>query len=58
MTDRIQYFGFDVNGRECEVFLGDSFETHLPSRDQIIFRDAGGEVVVNVGDWIDGKPGS
>lgn len=28
--EAIQYLGFEENGEECELFVGDSFETHLP----------------------------
>lgn len=48
----IQYLGFAVNGEACERFLGDAFETHLPSTDQIVFNTPFGEVVCGVGTWI------
>jgi hypothetical protein len=48
----MQYLGFDVNGEECERFLGEAFESHLPSRDEIAVRTPSGEVVASVGDWL------
>lgn len=52
----MQYLGFDLNGRECELYVGDEFETHLPSLDQVVLRDGR---VINAGNYIvrdpDGK---
>lgn len=59
--EAVQFLGFDVNGEECERFLGNSFETHLPNRNEIVVRTVHGEeAVIRVGDWIipDGKPGT
>ena len=52
VIDAMQYRGFDVNGEECEVFIGGSFETHLPSKNQMVIRTLEGELTASVGDWI------
>lgn len=46
----IVYEGFNVNGRECEIFLGDAFETHLPSRNRIVVNTPVGEQDAAAGD--------
>jgi hypothetical protein len=48
----VQYLGFEENGEECERFLGDSFETHLPSEDKIVFCNLEGETTASKGDWL------
>lgn len=50
------YLGFDVNGEECELALGDAFETHIPSLNQIVYRIGGREVVAGVGDALPVRP--
>jgi hypothetical protein len=50
--ESVTYLGFEVNGKECEEALGGSFETHIPSRNQIVYRVDGREVVANVGDSV------
>lgn len=52
VTEAIQYLGFDVNGEECELFLGDAFWTHLPSRNKLEIRTSKGPIIANEGDWI------
>ena len=52
----IQYLGFDVNGRECEIFLGDAFETHLPSRNRIVVNTPRGEQEAAPGDLLISNP--
>jgi hypothetical protein len=52
MNDTIEYLGFDVNGRECEIFLGDAFETHLPSRNRIVLNTPVGEQQAAPGDTL------
>lgn len=49
-VEAIQYQGFDVNGRECEIFAGDQFETHLPSVNRIEIRPFGEQITV--GEWL------
>lgn len=51
--EAVQYLGFEENGEECERFLGDAFESHIPDWDKIVIRlQGGGELVVNKGNWI------
>lgn len=49
IVDAIQYLGFAVNGRECEVFLGDEFNSHIPTRDLIELMNG---VTCSAGSWI------
>src|SRR5664279_1462848 len=46
----IEYLGFDINGGACEIFLGDAFETHLPSRNRIVLHSRLGEQEAAPGD--------
>jgi hypothetical protein len=48
----VQYLGFDTNGKECELFIGDTFESHIPSQDQIRIRTLEGPITASKGDWI------
>lgn len=48
----LQYLGFDENGEECELFIGDSFESHLPSRNQLVIRTLEGDLTASSGDYI------
>jgi hypothetical protein len=50
--EAVQYLGFETNGEECELFLGDDFETHLPSQNQIAIRTLEGELTASKGDWL------
>jgi hypothetical protein len=52
VIEAIQYLGFDVNGEECELFLGDSFWTHLPSQNKLEIRTLEGPITASEGDWI------
>jgi hypothetical protein len=52
-VDRVQYLGFDVNGEQVERILGDLFETHIPSVNEVKYRVDGIEHTVRVGDWVD-----
>ena len=52
VVNAIQYLGFEVNGEECEVFIGDAFETHVPSEDKIEIRTLEGPLTASRGDWI------
>lgn len=53
VTGPVQYLGFDVNGDEVERVLGDLFETHIPSRNEVKYRINGRQYTVQVGDWVD-----
>ncbi len=48
----MEYRGFDENGEACEVWLGDSFMTHLPSQNQIVISTLEGETTASRGDFI------
>jgi hypothetical protein len=50
--EAVQYLGFEENGEECELFLGDAFESHLPDWNEIYIYKSGVVVVVNKDDWI------
>ena len=50
--EAIQFLGFDVNGEECELFIGDSFESHIPSQNKIEIRTLEGPITASAGDWI------
>lgn len=50
--EAVQFLGFDQNAEEVEIFLGDSFETHLPSTNQVVVRTLEGELTASSGDWI------
>jgi hypothetical protein len=52
VIEAVQYLGFNANGEECELFLGDDFETHVPSEDKIVVRTLEGELTASKGDWI------
>lgn len=51
-VEALQYLGFEANGEECERFVGDTFETHLPSTDQLVIRTLEGEITASKGDYI------
>lgn len=38
---------------EFELWLGDAFETWLPSTRQVVIRTPNGERIVNEGEWVD-----
>lgn len=50
-TNRRQFDGEMTN--EFEIWLGDSFESWLPSTRQVAIRTPEGERIVNEGEWID-----
>lgn len=50
--EAIQYNGFLDNGQECEIFIGNAFESHIPSKNQIIIRTLEGEMTASLGDYI------
>jgi hypothetical protein len=50
--EAVQYLGFGVNGGECELFIGDSFESHIPSQDKIEIRTLEGPITASKGDFI------
>lgn len=50
VIEAVQYDG--NNGEEVEGFLGDAFETHLPSTGQIAIRTLEGEITASVGDYV------
>lgn len=52
VIEAIQYLGFDANGEECELFLGDDFWTHLPSQNKLEIRTLEGPIMASKGDWI------
>ena len=52
VIEAIQYNGFDENGKEIEIFLGKSFESHVPSKNKVIIRTLEGEHTASCGDWI------
>lgn len=54
MIKAMQYLGFGVNSEAIEVWLGDDFQTHIPSINRIYFMagDRYAEVSAGVGDWI------
>ena len=50
--EAVQYLGFEQNGEECELFLGDDFESHLPSENKILVRTLEGELTASAGDFL------
>lgn len=48
----VQYLGFEENGEEVELFLGDDFVTHLPSVNQILVATLEGELAASAGDYV------
>jgi hypothetical protein len=49
----MQYLGFNENGAEAEVFLGDAFSCHAPFTDEIdILTPEGTIVIASKGDWL------
>lgn len=50
--EAIQYLGFEENGKECEEFLGDSFEEVGAWWNEIYIYRSGEVVVANKYDWI------
>lgn len=52
VIEAVQYLGYDTNGEECELFIGDSFESHIPTQDKIEIRTLEGPITASKGDWI------
>lgn len=47
-----RYHGFYENGLEIEEFLGDSFESHVPSKNRVLIRTLEGLMEASAGDII------
>lgn len=45
MDDEITYLGFEDNGRQVELWLGEAFNSHIPSRNEIEYTNCGGQPV-------------
>jgi hypothetical protein len=52
VIEAVQFNGFDENAEEVELFLGDDFVSHLPSKNQLLVQTLEGELTASVGDWI------
>lgn len=52
VIEALRYLGFDENGEECELWLGDSFSTHLPSQNKIEIATLEGDLTASAGDYI------
>lgn len=48
----LRYRGFYENGEEVELFLGDDFESHVPTKNRVIIRTLEGELEASRGDVI------
>ena len=48
----VRYDGFEENGEEVELFIGNAFDSHIPSRNEVLIFTMEGLMTASQGDVV------